>query len=311
MLALPPRAAPPYHRFMPPPTNPPISSQTPLGRPRVLVLGAGRKAGLAESAERMRPLLDAHVDVVLWDMAFERDLSTVEADWAIVFGGDGSILRAAKQMGYHQRPMLGVNLGKLGFLADLDPHELPAMLPELCAGRGRVVEHLMFECALVRHDQTVWTELGLNETAVVSASFGLMDVELRVDAEWVTTYSCDGLIVSTPVGSTAHNLSAGGPILRQDLDAFVIAPIGPHTLTMRPLVDSAERTYELKVPAATTDPHVVVDGRDCGVLETTDRLQIRRAEPRCKLMEAPGHSYYRTLRHKLGWSGSFTNGGTR
>lgn len=275
-------------------------------RPRIIVLGAGQKPTVAERAAAVRGLLDAHAEVVVWDMAFEADLTNVDADWALVFGGDGSILRAANQMGYRQRPLLSVNLGKLGFLAGLQLDELPAMLPEVCAGRLRIVEHLMFECSLVRGDVVVWTELGLNETAVLSGPpFTMLDVHLYVDAEWVTTYSSDGLIVATPVGSTAHSLSAGGPILRKDLDALVVAPISPHTLTMRPLVDSAERTYELCVPAPNAGTHVVVDGRDLGVLEPGDRIRITRAAPRCKMFEPPDRSYYRTLREKLGWSGRF------
>ena len=270
------------------------------------MLGAGQRSSIVAAAESFRALIAAHADIVVWDLQFTVDLEDVEFDWAIVFGGDGSILRAANQMGYRQRPMLGVNLGKLGFLADLAPHELPAMLPELCAGRARVVEHLMFECSLIRDGRTLWTELGLNEAAVLCGPpFVMLDVHLYVDAEWVTTYSCDGLIVSTPVGSTAHSLSAGGPILRKDLDAFVLSPISPHTLTMRPVVDSAERTYELCVQSPNAGTHVVVDGRDRGVLQPNDRLRVTRAKPRCQLLEVPGHSYYRTLREKLGWSGRF------
>jgi NAD+ kinase len=271
-----------------------------------MVLGAGQKSTVVAAAEGFKELIARHADIVLWDLEFAADLEDVDADWAIVFGGDGSILRAANQMGYRQRPMLGVNLGKLGFLADLAPHELPAMLPEVCANRARVVEHLMFECTLLRDGKPLWTELGLNETAVLSGPpFTLLDVHLYVDGEWVTTYSCDGLIVSTPVGSTAHSLSAGGPILRKDLDAFVVSPMNPHTLTMRPVVDSASRVYELTVPSADGGAHVVVDGRARGVMQANDRLRINRALPRCQLLEAPGHSYYRTLREKLGWSGRF------
>ncbi len=275
-------------------------------RPRIIVLGAGKKPEVAEAAARVRSHIEQHTDVALWDDTSHAPLDHIDADWALVFGGVGSILRAANQMGYRQLPLLSVNLGKLGFLAGIRLDELPAMLPEVCAGRVRVVEHLMFECSLVRNGATLWTELGLNETAVLSGPpFTMLDVHLYVDAEWVTTYSCDGLIVSTPVGSTAHSLSAGGPILRKDLDALVVAPISPHALTMRPLVDSAERKYELCVPSPNAGTHVVVDGRDLGVLEPGDRVVIRRAAPRCKMFEPPDRSYYRTLREKLGWSGRF------
>ena len=146
--------------------------------------------------------------------------------------------------------------------------------------------------------------MGLNETVVhTGPPFSLLDVDLYVDSELVTTYSCDGLIVSTPVGSTAHSLSAGGPILRKSLQAFVIMPICPHTLTNRPVVDSAERVYEMVVHRPNPETSVVVDGQVICRLQPHDRVRIQRAEPQFKLVTAPGHSHYRTLREKLGWSG--------
>jgi NAD+ kinase len=131
----------------------------------------------------------------------------------------------------------------------------------------------------------------------------MLEVHLRVDAELVTTYSCDGLIVSTPVGSTAHSLSSGGPILRKDLQAFVISPISAHTLTNRPVVDLAERVYEMVVPRPNAGTAVVVDGRVRETLEPDDRVIVRRAAPQFRLVEIAGHGYYRTLREKLGWGG--------
>ncbi|HET6882875.1 MAG TPA: NAD(+)/NADH kinase, partial [Pirellulales bacterium] len=191
--------------------------------------------------------------------------------------------------------------------------------PRLCREPPRIVEHLMFECDFERatgngraHDESEGAsgrQLGLNEVAVLAgAPFAMLEVHLRVDAELVTTYSCDGLIVATPVGSTAHSLSAGGPILRKDLQAFVISPISPHALTNRPVVDSADRVYELDVPHPHPGTAVVVDGRVLGVWQEGDRLRIQRAPCSFKLVEAAGHGYYRTLRQKLGWSGSFRTG---
>jgi NAD+ kinase len=133
--------------------------------------------------------------------------------------------------------------------------------------------------------------------------FDILDVDLYVDSELVTTYSCDGLIVSTPVGSTAHSLSAGGPILRQDLQAFVISPISPHTLTNRPVVDTADRVYELVVGSPHQGTSVVTDGRMLGTLQPGDRVRVERSEAQFQLLSMPGHSYYRTLREKLGWGG--------
>ena len=211
-------------------------------------------------------------------MAAEADLSGVEFDVALVLGGDGSILRAARQMGRCQRPVLGVNLGKLGFLADLSPDELCSQLPRICSGELPVVEHLMFDCTLSRDGQVVAERLGLNEVAILAgAPFAVLDVDLYVDSELVTTYSCDGLILSTPVGSTAHSLSAGGPILRQDLQAFAISPISPHTLTNRPVVDSADRVYELVVPQSACR-HVDRGRRHRAVEGFAERPGARQAE---------------------------------
>jgi NAD+ kinase len=144
----------------------------------------------------------------------------------------------------------------------------------------------------------------MNEVCVLAGRpFTLLDVNLYVDAELVTTYSCDGLIVATPIGSTAHSLSSGGPILRKDLQAFVFLPISPHTLTNRPVVDSAERVFELTVSETHAGTAVVVDGVELCGLATNDRVRVERAKPNFKLVEVPGRSYYRTLREKLGWGG--------
>ena len=205
-----------------------------------------------------------------------------------------------------------MNLGKLGFLADVTPAELPAVLRDFRAGKLTIIEHLMFDCRVIRGGEACARAVGLNETAVHSGPpFSLMDVDLYVDSELVTTYSCDGLIVSTPVGSTAHSLSAGGPILRKNLQAFVIMPISPHTLTNRPVVDSAERVYEMVVARPRPETSVVVDGQVICRLQPDDRVAVQRADCRFQLVTAPGHSHYRTLREKLGWSGRMKEGRRR
>jgi NAD+ kinase len=199
---------------------------------------------------------------------------------------------------------MGINLGRLGFLADLSPEQFRAKFQQIRGRAYTVVEHLMFECRLKHADGSVETYLGLNETAILSAaSLRMLGVRLSIDGEWVTTYSCDGLIVSTPVGSTAHSLSAGGPILRQDLQAFVITPIAPHTLTNRPLVDGADCVYTLTVPEVPEGVMLVIDGQVKLPLVEGDVVEVRRAPVTFKLARSPGHSYYDTLHRKLGWGG--------
>lgn len=271
---------------------------------RVVLLGFGGRPEFLREADRLKPLIEKHAQIVAIDFTGQQDLSRVEADMVIVLGGDGSILRAAHQMGHRQLPVLAVNLGRLGFLADLSPADLLHVLPELTLDNLKVVEHLMFECRVFRGHELVAEQLGLNEVAIQNGPpFVILDIDLYVDSELVTTYSCDGLIIATPVGSTAHSLSAGGPILRKDLQAFVVSPISPHTLTHRPVVDSADRVYELVVTKPRPQTSVVVDGRILGELQANDRVRVQRAEERFKLVAVSGHTYYRTLREKLGWSG--------
>ncbi|MDZ4821040.1 MAG: NAD(+)/NADH kinase [Planctomycetota bacterium] len=273
-------------------------------RLRAVLLGSGESAKVAAEMARLRPLIEQHLDVVLCDMEFCDTLQTAEADLAIVLGGDGSILRAARRMGHRQLPILGGNLGKLGFLADYTIDELVNHLPALCRGEYKIVEHLMLQCTVFRDGKPLQSTLGLNETAILGGHpFTMLDIQLYVDSEEATTYSCDGLIIATAVGSTAHNLSAGGPILRKDLQAFVISPISAHTLSNRPVVESAERVYELAVLEPNPGTTVMVDGQVLSGLEAGDRVRVQRAEPRFKLIDFAGHNYYRSLREKLGWSG--------
>jgi NAD+ kinase len=178
------------------------------------------------------------------------------------------------------------------------------VLRNFAAGKLEVIEHLMFECSVLRNGESRARQLGLNEAIVHAGTpFVLIDVDLYIDADLVTTYSCDGLIVSTPVGSTAHSLSAGGPILRKNLEAFVVLPLNPHTLTMRPVVDTADRVYEMAVERPNEGTSVGVDGRVLCRLQPGDRVRVERAAAQFKLVSNPGHTYYRALREKLGWGG--------
>lgn len=280
----------------------------PGARPSVILLGAGDRPNVREAAERLRPVLEKHAHLALVDLEFAQDVSQVDAQLAVVLGGDGSILRAARQMGLRQRPIVGVNLGRLGFLADLLPDEFSEVWPDVCAGRCRVVEHIMFECSVWRDGQRIHTQLGLNETTIWGGPpYVVSDIDLCVDAELATTYSCDGLIISTPVGSTAHSLSAGGPILHKTLPAFVVLPINPHSLTVRPIVVPASSTFEAVVRNPSDATAVVVDGRVLCNLRSDDRVRVSRASTSFQLVQVRGHTYYRTLREKLGWSGRLRN----
>jgi NAD+ kinase len=268
---------------------------------RFFILGNGSKPHVPESAERIAAAIwAAGGEVVLTDLTRQKDLSRETADLALVLGGDGAILRSARQMGYQQVPVLGVNLGRLGFLADLTPDEAIEYLPAVFRKEFHLTEHVMFICGLSDGGEPREI-LGLNEVVVrAGPPFKMLDVEFSVDGDVVARFLGDGMIISTPVGSTAHSLSAGGPVLGQELPAFVITPICGHTLTSRPLVDSSGKTYTIGVRQA-EGAWVVVDGQDCGQLQPGDRVTVRRAPVTFRLVKVPGKTYYQTLREKLRW----------
>lgn len=244
------------------------------------------------------------VEIVAAAVTEDIDLSQLDVDLVLVLGGDGAILRACRQMGRRQIPILGVNLGRLGFLADLTPEELHENIGLLVQRQFEVVEHVMLDVAHHRTAGEVEHFLGLNEVAISGAeTLQMIEVGLSIDDELVTTYSCDALLVCTPVGSTAHSLSAGGPAIRQDLPVFLVTPICPHALSNRPVVDSADRAYRLTFRKSRGSTVLVIDGQIRRPVQEGDSVEVRRADVTFKLAKVKGHSYYRTLQKKLGWSG--------
>lgn len=281
---------------------------------RVVLAGASGVEKVRHEAERIAADLEARGHEVSCQFAaggvgepalFGQEFASLGGvDLVVVLGGDGSILRTASWMGHLQVPVLGVNLGRLGFLADYQPDEIHATLDEMAAGHFRLVAHLLLEFEIIRQGALATHGLAVNEVSVLAGPpFSMIEMELHVDDQLATTYRGDGLIVSTPVGSTAHSLSAGGPILRKDLDVILFTPLNPHTLTNRPVIDSATRRYELVIPAPNEGSACVVDGRVVAGLEAGDTIRVRRAEPQFTLVETRRHGYYSTLREKLHWGG--------
>lgn len=272
---------------------------------KFILLGSGdRLPEVVTSAQSLKTIIEQFGTIVVEDYFYNTDLDDVDADFAIVLGGDGSILRAAHQMGQNQLPVLGVNLGRLGFLAHLQPEDLYAALQNVAEGKYQVVDHLMIRCQVFRKNECIAQRVALNEVAILGGPpFAMQKIELCVDGQQATSYSCDGLIISTPIGSTAHSLSAGGPILQKSLPVVVISPISPHTLTVRPVVDSSERVYEMTVRDPSESTCVITDGRITSTLIDGDLIRVEKASASFRMIEIEGSNYYQTLREKLGWSG--------
>ena len=277
-----------------------------MGQPlnKVIVVGNPNKARVPEVIEAAVAALKPAVEVVSIDLNGDAMLDGIEADLAFVFGGDGAILHAARRLGDNPMPVCGVKLGKLGFLATLTDENLEADLRAVAAGEYTVTSAMKLNCAVERNGEIVHRSSAVNDAVVSRGALSrLIPIDLLIDGEKVTTYNADGIIVSTPLGSTAHSLAAGGPILEPGFDAMVLTPICPHTLSNRPLAISAERQIRLCIVERPAGTALTVDGQIFQDLQNGDCVTVARSEARFNLVRATGHSYFRTLREKLGWSG--------
>lgn len=222
-----------------------------------------------------------------------------EADFAISMGGDGTFLQAADRVGAKQVPILGVNMGRLGFLADVSPQEVEACIDALCRGDYSVEERAVIQVST--------GACALNDVAILKRdTASMISIRTSINGEYLTTYQADGVIVSTPTGSTAYSLSNGGPIIVPGTSVFSLTAVAPHSLNIRPLVmpDSAE--IEMTVSSRSHSFLVAVDGRSEKLPEGTT-LRIRRAPYNVRVVKRAGQQYFSTLREKMMW-GADTRG---
>jgi NAD+ kinase len=224
------------------------------------------------------------------------------ADLLVVLGGDGSVLAAVRAIGTRPVPVLGVNLGHLGFLTDVGPGEAEAALEATLRGDFVQSERSRFEVTHSRAGRELSRELVLNDAVITkgSALARLIELEAQVDQRVIATYRSDGLIVATPTGSTAYNLSAGGPILDTDVRAAILNPICPHTLTLRPLVlpDDREIVVRLRSPE---DATLTLDGQVGAAVKPGDAVRVVKSSHPARFLSAPARDPFETLRTKLGW----------
>jgi NAD+ kinase len=220
----------------------------------------------------------------------------------LVLGGDGTLLAAARVAALHGIPILPINMGSLGFLTSFTVEELYPALEDTLAGRYSVSERVMLRVDLERDGHIIETQRVLNEAVINKGALARMiDLELRIDADFVCRYRADGLIVATPTGSTAYSMSAGGPIVHPTVESFIITPICPHTLSDRPVVVRDSACIEMKLLANTESVFLTLDGQKGIVLQATDFVRIVRAKEMLRLIQPLKKSYFEILRNKLKW----------
>ena len=226
-------------------------------------------------------------------------------DALIALGGDGTMLHAARLLGHADIPILGVNLGALGFLTSITTDELEHALDRLASGKFRVAERTTLACTAYRGRRLLGRYHGLNDVVVGwGRSSRIITVDAAVDGDPIASYRCDGLVISTPTGSTGHSLSAGGPIVHPDADVLLLNVICPHTLSARPLVRPDRARLALTIRAAAKPLLLSVDGQEERALREGDRLEIARSAACVKFIHLPDYSYFGVLRQKLQWRGS-------
>ena len=226
-------------------------------------------------------------------------------DLVLALGGDGTMLRAMRLLQNATTPVLGVNLGSLGFMTSVTQENLEYALEVIAKGTYTVSERSMAECRLYHGRKNTAACRALNDMVIGWGSTSrIINLELSIDRHVVASFSCDGLIVSTPTGSTGHSLSAGGPILSPETPAFVISPICPHTLSNRPLVIPDSSRISVVVTGTEKKLILAVDGQEEMPLVQGDRIDITRSPRRARFIHLPGYSYFSVLRQKLHWRGS-------
>lgn len=229
----------------------------------------------------------------------------VGLDAVLALGGDGTLLRAARLVERSETPILGINLGNLGFLTSATVEELDAGLELLAKGGYRISPRTVLAASVQRGRKKLGSFRALNDVvAGWGRSSRITTFAVEVDGESISSYRCDGLIVSTPTGSTGHSLSAGGPILHPEADVLLLNVICPHTLSARPIVLSDRSRVTITVADASKPLLLSVDGQEELQLEQGDRLTVQRSPRSVALIHLPGYRYFGVLRQKLQWSGS-------
>lgn len=236
------------------------------------------------------------------ELADQEDLVEKNPDFVVVLGGDGTLLSTARNVAHAGIPILGVNLGSLGFLTEIRKDEIDAALEAVDAGRCELSLRSMLHCQVRRGDECLANYDALNEAVLnQSAVARINEFDVLIDGVFVANYKADGLIISTPTGSTAYSLAAGGPILTPDLPGFVITPVASHALTNRPLVVPDTAVIEVRLSVTREQGYLTVDGQLGEPLEEGDAVFCRLSKYQVRLFKMPDTSFFDVLRAKLKW----------
>jgi NAD+ kinase len=225
-----------------------------------------------------------------------------KADVVVVLGGDGTLIHAARLLKGRSVPILGVNLGSLGFMTEVPRGDVFTLFDQTLKGHAKIASRMKLACRLYRDDKLMLEDEVLNDIVITKGALArIADFETWMDGDLVALYKADGIICSTPTGSTAYTLSAGGPIVHPSIDCVIVTPICPHALTQKPIVVPGDQTIRVILKAHVEDVFLTIDGQVGQALRVGDRIEVERSKNRVHLVRNPALDYFGILRQKLHW----------
>ncbi|MFO7895388.1 MAG: NAD(+)/NADH kinase [Candidatus Cloacimonadales bacterium] len=235
------------------------------------------------------------------DYFLDTDLaSSQHLDYILVFGGDGTILRAIDFSIKSKAPLLGINLGKLGFLSESNLKDLKRSISDLCAGKFKIQSRMLLQVSIKRGSEIIYSSVVLNDAVIYRGEVSrLIDIRYSCNQRFVMETRCDGIIIATPTGSTAYNLSAGGPIISPLMDAMVVTPLNPHVLTVRPIVFAARDKLSFRVVQTEGSSILHLDGKNSHNLEKNDEIIIKSASQKVDFIKLSNKTFFSILRKKF------------
>jgi NAD+ kinase len=242
----------------------------------------------------------ALADQLRWPVASDAELQA--ADLMLVLGGDGTLIHAARVLQGKPVPILGINLGSLGFMTEVPRSECFTLLDQVLAGKAKTASRMKLACRVYREGKLIIQDEVINDVVINKGALArIADFETWMDGDFVATFKADGVIFSTPTGSTAYTLSAGGPIVHPSIDCVIVTPICPHALTQKPIVVPGDQTLKIELKQHVDDVWVTIDGQTGEPLKLGDRIEVERSPNRLHLVRNPGIDYFGILRQKLRW----------
>lgn len=273
-------------------------------KPEIIIFGDPRRKFVVESVERFLEFAEGKAQVLANCFRGSCELDVLKkADFAVVFGGDGTILSAARDLSRVNVPVIGVNVGKLGYLAEFSVDELLEQFDEIVSGNRIIEKRMIIRCCVMRENKIIFCSTAINDMVISAGSpFNMVHLKICVEGQFLAECIGDGVIISTPTGSTAYNLSAGGPILSADLSALVVTPVCPQSLSFRSIVINAAGIVEVELLRVNDGTTLTLDGQISHKLQAADVVSLQKDEGDFLVLNNPLRTQWDTLASKLKWA---------